>query len=110
MVSEFGGIPFNIKVVLVREKDVATGAVLNDEQWGYGDAENSFESFFARYSSLVDSIYASNKICGACYTQLYDIEQEKNGFFFYDRSAKFSEKQMDMIAECNKNKAKIEEE
>jgi hypothetical protein len=28
-------------------------------------------------------------ICGFCYTQLYDIEQEVNGLYTYDRKAKF---------------------
>jgi hypothetical protein len=27
--------------------------------------------------------------CGYCYTQLTDVEQEKNGIYFYNRSEKF---------------------
>ena len=30
-----------------------------------------------------------NKIFGFCYTQLYDIEQEKNGLYTYSREPKF---------------------
>ena len=32
----------------------------------------------------------SPAFCGFCYTQLYDVEQEFNGLYLYDRSEKFS--------------------
>ena len=41
------------------------------------------------------------KISGFCYTQLYDIEQEQNGFYRYDRSDKLTAKQKDRIREIN---------
>jgi len=28
-------------------------------------------------------------MCGFCYTQLYDVEQEKNGLYTYEREPKF---------------------
>ena len=31
----------------------------------------------------------SDKICGFCYTQLTDVEQEQNGVYYYDRGEKF---------------------
>lgn len=31
----------------------------------------------------------SKSICGFCYTQLTDVEQEQNGVYCYDRSEKF---------------------
>ena len=31
----------------------------------------------------------SDDICGFCYTQLTDVEQEQNGIYCYDRSEKF---------------------
>ena len=43
---------------------------------------------------------------GFCYTQLYDVEQEKNGLYTYKRVPKL---QMDKIKSVNTRKAKIEE-
>ena len=31
----------------------------------------------------------SDQVCGYCYTQLTDVEQEENGVYFYDRTSKF---------------------
>ena len=45
-------------------------------------------------------------IFGFCYTQLYDIEQEINGFYTYDRQLKFD---INIIKEINGQTAKIEE-
>lgn len=45
-------------------------------------------------------------ICGFCYTQLYDVEQEVNGFYTYDRKPKFD---MDIVKKINEQKASIEE-
>ena len=39
---------------------------------------------------LVDAIQASGEITGFCYTQLTDIEQEKNGIYTYDRRTKLN--------------------
>ena len=39
---------------------------------------------------MVDALISlSDHICGNCYTQLTDVEQEENGVYFYDRSSKF---------------------
>ena len=44
---------------------------------------------------------------GFCYTQLTDVEQEKNGLFEYEtRAPKFD---MAIISEINKKKAAIED-
>merc|ERR1712217_895878 len=42
-----------------------------------------------RIQSLTSSIYQNPSVAGFCYTQLYDVEYEKNGLLRYDRSAKF---------------------
>lgn len=36
------------------------------------------EEFFARYKGLTEAMLENKDICGFCYTQLYDIEQEIN--------------------------------
>jgi len=44
-------------------------------------------------------------MCGFCYTQLYDIEQEVNGLYTYDRKPKFDPA---IIREINQQTAAIE--
>ena len=46
-------------------------------------------------------------MCGFCYTQLYDVEQERNGLYTYERKPKFS---MEKIRNINMRKAAMEEE
>jgi len=46
------------------------------------------------------------RICGFCYTQLYDIEQEVNGLYTYDRRPKFDPEKIRAI---NAQKAAIED-
>lgn len=43
---------------------------------------------------------------GFCYTQLYDVEQETNGLYDYDRNPKFDVK---IFYEINTQKAAIED-
>ena len=58
--------------------------------WGYGDAAPTREDFYKRLEALVKAIVDhSDKICGFCYTQLTDVEQEQNGVYYYDRGEKF---------------------
>ncbi len=60
--------------------------------WGYNDetidGEEAFAEKFARFQRI---LYGNPNICGACYTQLYDVEQEVNGLYYYDRSEKFGQ-------------------
>ena len=58
--------------------------------WGYGNAAPTREDFYKRLEALVKAIVDhSDKICGFCYTQLTDVEQEQNGVYYYDRGEKF---------------------
>ena len=41
-----------------------------------------------------------------CYTQLYDIEQEVNGLYYYDRTPKFDP---ELIKQINTRPAAIEQ-
>ena len=47
----------------------------------------------------------NDEIFGFCYTQLYDIEQEVNGLYTYDRKQKFD---INIIREINQQAAAIE--
>ena len=57
--------------------------------WGYGDGPKTEEEFLDRYDYLTKALVDSPYICGFCYTQLYDVEQEVNGLYTYERAPKF---------------------
>lgn len=93
-VSEFGGIWWNPK---------GTGA-----NWGYGDRPKSEQDFIERYTKTVQVLLDNPNICGWCYTQLYDIEQETNGLYYYDRRPKFDQAHMQALRAVNSAPAKYE--
>ena len=96
-VSEYGGIGFQLA-----ENDAERKSA-----WSYGKTTASYEEFYARYEGLTTAILDNPKIFGFCYTQLTDVEQEKNGLFEYEsRKPKFD---MEIISEINKRKAAVEE-
>jgi len=76
MVSEFGG---------ARWSEGSDG----EDGWGYGDNPKSSEEFLGRFSSLTGALLDNPRMAGFCYTQLYDIEQEENGLYDYQRRPKF---------------------
>ena len=90
-VSEYGGIQWVKNAV---------------EGWGYGQAPKTEEEFFARYKGLTDALLDNGEIFGFCYTQLYDIEQEINGIYTYEREAKYD---ISIIKAINERVAKIEQ-
>jgi len=57
--------------------------------WGYGNAPKSMEEFYERYEGLTNALLDNRYMFGFSYTQLTDVEQEKNGLYFYDRTPKF---------------------
>ncbi len=75
--------------------------------WGYGKGPATEEEFIARYRGLTDALLDNEYILGFCYTQLYDVEQEKNGLMTYDRKFKFDPA---IFREINSRRAAIEEE
>ena len=91
--SEYGGFLWN-------EEDG------NDSSWGYGIAPKTKEEFIERYRDYTDVILDNEYMMGFCYTQLYDVEQEKNGLYTYDRKPKFD---IEIIKKINTRKAKAEE-
>lgn len=99
--SEIGGIAFS-----VNKEDHFDDF---KEAWGYTSAAEE-SVFVAEYDNLVTCLRNSPYISGFCYTQLYDVEQEQNGFYTYGRSLKFSEEAMQKIAQCTAAVAAIEQE
>ncbi|MCL2089081.1 MAG: beta-galactosidase [Oscillospiraceae bacterium] len=93
-VSEYGGIAWY-------ERDKSQG-------WGYGNAPETLEEFVDRYIGLTDALLRHPKIFALCYTQLYDVEQEHNGLYYYDRTPKFDAKTLAKLKKAMKKVAEIE--
>lgn len=85
LVDEYGGIKWDPET----QGNGSLSKSQNLQSWGYGDAVHSEDEYFARLEKLTQAILSQDHICGYCYTQLTDVEQEKNGVYFYDRSKKF---------------------
>lgn len=94
MISEYGGIYWG---------DGKVG-------WGYGNSPKSEEEYVERFCGLTKAMLKNPRVCGFCYTQLYDIEQEQNGIYRYDRSPKFDDKKMDIMAAAVSAPAAFEEQ
>ena len=78
------------------------------KSWGYGNDVKTEEEWLERYQGLTDALLDNARMLGFCYTQLYDVEQEQNGLYTYDREKKFSEKTYEEIKKTNTRKAAIE--
>ncbi|GIP37864.1 beta-glucuronidase [Paenibacillus sp. J31TS4] len=73
MITEYGGIAFQ-----------------SDKGWGYGGQVASEEEFLARFRGITQAIKSVDYICGYCYTQITDVQQEINGLLTEDRKPKIS--------------------
>ncbi len=89
-ISEYGGIGWNP----------------DGEGWGYGNGPKTGEEFIERYRGLTTTLLNNPNIMGFCYTQLTDVEQERNGLYYYDRRPKFDP---EIIKAINTQKAAIED-
>ncbi len=101
MFSECGGIALADAYSSDEISEVNLGAVSSESDWGYGKREMSGEAFVARYEELISLLQSVDKLSGFCYTQLYDVEQEVNGFYRYDRSDKLTAEQKKRVREIN---------
>ncbi len=86
MVDEFGGLPW------IKESE-------RSSSWGYGSNIDKIEDFYNILEKEIDALKACKHVVGFCYTQLTDVEQEKNGVYFYDRSTKFDMNRIKKIFE-----------
>ncbi|MCE9612408.1 MAG: hypothetical protein K8R23_19590 [Chthoniobacter sp.] len=80
MISEIGGIGW-----------------ATEGGWSYGNGPKTLDEFYTRYKGTIDAMLDNPNLFGFCYTQLTDIEQERNGLFFYDRRPKFDPKKLHEI-------------
>jgi hypothetical protein len=83
MLTEFGG------VCLKKEKT---------DGWGYSNANND-SAFLKEIKKIYCAIRKSKCVVGYCYTQLYDVEQEKNGLMTYERKNKIPPEKIKEINE-----------
>ena len=90
--------PSSANTAVVGEQD--------ENAWGYGNAPRTENEFIERYRGLTEALLGNELMFGFCYTQLYDIEQEQNGLYTYDREPKFD---MTVFHGINSAKAAIEE-
>lgn len=76
MVDEFGGLPW------IKESE-------RGSSWGYGSNIDTLEEFYTILEKQIDALASCKHVVAYCYTQLTDVEQEKNGIYYYDRTPKF---------------------
>jgi beta-galactosidase/beta-glucuronidase len=79
-VSEFGGIGWN-----------------SENGWSYGATPKDVNEFIDRFSGLAYALMDTRYCFGFCYTQLTDVEQERNGVYTYDRVPKFDVRRLHAI-------------
>lgn len=71
IISEYGGIAFN-----------------EEGGWGYGNKVKDKEDFIRRFDDITTAIKKLPYVCGFCYTQVSDVQQEINGLLTPDRDYK----------------------
>jgi hypothetical protein len=99
MIDEFGGIRW---VKQMQAAEVAPEGSF----WGYGADPKSLEEYYDRLEGQVDAVLSVDNITGFCYTQIVDVELEKNGIFTYDRDAKFDMGRIHRIFTKSREQAK----
>ena len=101
MIDEFGGIQWikEMKAPEVSEEK---------EFWGYGVPPKTIEEFYKRLEEQVNVILSLEHVTGFCYTQIVDVELEKNGIYTYDREEKFDMERIYKIFTKSRKQAKEE--
>lgn len=85
IISEYGGIAFNN----------------DDSGWGYGNKVNTKEDFIRRFDHITTAVKELPYVCGFCYTQVSDVQQEINGLMDMERNFKI---EPEIIREINKRR------
>ena len=85
MISEYGGIAF-------------CGG--EEGSWGYGKKVRDESEFLKRFGELTNGIKQIPGVCGYCYTQLTDVQQEQNGLLTEKREYKVDPEKIREINEA----------
>ncbi len=88
IISEFGGIAFSN----------------SNSGWGYGDKVQTNEDFIKRFDSITSAIKKLPYVCGYCYTQVTDVQQEMNGLMDINRNFKVEPK---IVSEINNRTVEV---
>lgn len=91
MISEFGGVAYN-----TQESE-------EDNAWGYGERIIGKEAVLAKIKALHEAVMDIEGVCGFCYTQLSDVEQEINGLLDHNHEYKFDPKDIRKILQYKHN-------
>lgn len=81
IISEYGGIAMEGR----------------EEGWGYGTKVEGEEAFLERFDKLTTAIKKLPYVCGFCYTQVSDVQQEVNGLMDMKRNFKVDPKRIHEI-------------
>ncbi|GAB6138580.1 glycoside hydrolase family 2 protein [Halanaerobaculum tunisiense] len=91
IISEYGGVAYQTSID-------------NDEQnWGYGDRLKDNKQVINKIKKLTEVVMDINYVCGFCYTQLSDVEQEVNGLLDHNHEYKFDPNKIREILEYKHN-------
>ncbi len=101
MIDEFGGIQWLKEMQAPEVKSQQTF-------WGYGAPPVTMDEFYKRLEEQVNVILSLDHISGFCYTQIVDVELEKNGIYTYDRGEKFDMERVNKIFTKSRMQAKDE--
>lgn len=85
IISEYGGIAFDN----------------DDSGWGYGNKVRTKEDFIKRFDAITTAVKQLPYVCGFCYTQVSDVQQEINGLMDMERNFKV---EPGIIREINERK------
>ena len=85
IISEYGGIAF----------------AGEDKRWGYGNKVADKEAFIQRFDEITTAVKSLPYVCGYCYTQVSDVQQEINGLMDARRNFKVDP---EVIREINERK------
>lgn len=101
--QKYGGQPY-----MVSEYGGTWWSPGHDDGWGYGVSPADESEFRNRYEGLTRVLLENPRICGFCYTQLTDVEQEQNGLYTYTRLHKFSPETYALIRAVNSTESAYE--
>ena len=101
MIDEFGGIQWNKKMD-------APEVAAEEKFWGYGAPPRTLDDYYRRLEEQVNVVLSLDHIAGFCYTQIVDVELEKNGIYTYDRAKKFDMDRIKAIFSKDRSQAKAE--
>ena len=79
-----------------------------DGGWGYGKTPDDEKEAVDRICDITKYFLENKNFCAVCYTQLYDVEQEQNGIYTYERERKFTDESYARIKEAFDTVAGIE--